>query len=379
MAPYWSEEWANPSAIYKAGVRARAAIEHARTELARILRVRAHDIVFTSGGTESNNLALWGVIEARVAAGYAYTDIEVITTRMEHPSILGVLSRFEHKGVHITYVDVNEEGCIDEHDLAAKLTEKTVLVTFAYANSEVGVVQEVKHVTRLVKKYNQAHGTAILVHLDASQAPLWLSCEMDMLAVDLMTLDAGKCYGPKGVGVLAYRHGVILAPFLIGGDQENGLRAGTENVALVVGCVAALVRAQASWRSRSEAVAVLRDRTIALLEAAIPACILNGSRTKRIANNINISLPGFDTEYAVITLDAAGIAASTKSACGGKKGNGSEVVRTLTRDEARAHATLRFTLGEETTIDDLETLVHVLKNHLEKMERFQKTLVQAKV
>ncbi len=379
MAPYWSEEWANPSAIYKAGVRARGAIEDARTALSRVLHVRAHDIVFTSGGTESNNLALWGVIEACVASGRAYSDIEVITTHTEHPSILGVLAMFARKGVRIVYVEVNEEGCINEQDLAAKCSEKTVLVTFAYANSEIGVVQEVKRITRTVKKYNQAHGTTILVHLDASQAPLWLSCEMDMLAVDLMTLDAGKCYGPKGVGVLARRHGITLSPYMFGGDQEQGLRAGTENTALIVGCVAALVRAQGAWRSRSEAVASLRDRMMQFLESRISGIVVNGSRTARLANNINISIPDIDTEFAVIALDAAGIAASTKSACGGKKGNGSAVVRAMTHDEGRARATLRFTLGEETVMSDIERVVDVLAHHVEKMRRFNTTLVQPKV
>ncbi len=364
MGPYFSDVWANPSAIYREGVIARNVIEDARGELARTLRVRASDITFTSGGTESNNLALIGLVEALHQEGRPYEEMEIISTRIEHPSILQTLIFLGKKGVRITFVPVMEDGMIDTHALENLLNSKTVLVTFAYANSEVGVVQDVKKNSRMIRMCNEKQDTKIYTHVDASQAPLWLSCELDMLGVDMMTLDAGKCYGPKGVGVLAHRHWVKLNPIMHGGGQEGGLRSGTENTALVVGCVRAIVRAQAEYKSRSLAVAKLRDYGIVLLLHEIPHAVVNGSRESRIANNINISIPGLDTEYATIWLDAKGIAVSTKSACGAKESTGSNVVREMTHDEVRATSTLRLTLGEETIKSHIDKAVQALKEHI---------------
>ena len=368
MLPYFSDEWANPSAFYKEGVKARQVIEDSRTKLARTLRVRASDVIFTSGGTESNNLALIGVVEALLETGRPYSEMEIISTRIEHPSILKTLIYLEKRGVIIKYAPIDSEGKIIIPEFEKLLSTKTVLVTFAYANSEIGVVQEVKKITRKVRAWNESNEAKIVIHLDASQAPLWLSCEMDMLGVDLMTLDSGKCYGPKGVGVLAKRHGVSVNPILHGGEQEGGFRAGTENTALIVGCVDALVRAQENYETRTEATTLLREYFFELLVHQIPEIIINGSCDSRIANNVNISLPGFDTEYAVIWLDAKGIAASTKSACGTSGEAGSSVVREMTHDESRALSTLRFTLGEETIKSDIEHTIKILKEFKELMQ-----------
>ena len=364
MCPYWSVMWANPSAIYKEGVEAKKVIEASRTELARVLRVRPLDITFTSGGTESNNLALIGLVEALYTKGRAYTDMEIVTTQIEHPSILETLTYLEVRGVVVTFVPVDEEGNIRTDELEVLLNTHTILVTFSYVNSEVGVVQDVKKITRMVRAWNETHRSHILSHIDASQAPLWLPCALDMLGVDMMTLDAGKCYGPKSAGVLVHRHWVTLVPLIHGGGQENGLRSGTENTALIVGCVRAIVEAQEGHVSRSEATASLRDTFFTLLAKEIPQAVVNGSRNSRVANNINISIPQLDTEYAVIWLDSKGVVASTKSACGAKESNGSKVVREMTQDETRALSTLRFTLGEETSLRDITYAVSILKGHI---------------
>lgn len=374
MMPYFSDIWANPSALHKGALRARTAIESARGEIARILKIRPHGIIFTSGGTESNNHALLGLVEKLHEAGRAYEEIEIITTHIEHPSILEMCDVLARRGVGIHMVAVTETGKIALKHLESLLSPRTVLVTCAYVNSEIGVVQDVKRITRAVRAYTTEHKTNILVHLDASQAPLWLSCEMDMLGVDMMTLDSGKCYGPKGVGVLALRHGVTLAPVLYGGGQERGLRSGTENTALIVGCSTALVRAQATWKSRADNVILLRDFMIDELLTRIPGAVLNGSPTDRVSNNVNISIPGIDTEFAVITLDAHGISASTKSACGASDSGGSSVVRTITGDDARATSTIRFTLGETTTKDELKKAITVLSTHIYSMRAFVETL-----
>jgi cysteine desulfurase len=254
------------------------------------------------------------------------------------------------------------------------LSTKTVLVTCAYVNSEIGTVEDVKRVTRVVRAHNKENGTNTRVHLDAAQAPLWLPCEMDMLGVDLISFDSGKCYGPKGVGVLAFRHGIKLSPVLFGGGQEGGLRSGTENTPLIVGCTEALVRAQVTWEVRALRVRTLRDRMLDLLLRTISGVVVNGSRADRVANNVNVSIPGIDAEYAVITLDHHGIAASTKSACGVGDATGSAVVRELTHDDARARSTIRFTLGEETTDSDIEAAVRVLNTHVTDTRAFTTTV-----
>jgi cysteine desulfurase len=364
MRPYWSEKWANPSAIYREGMDARNVIESCRAELGRLLHVRASDITFTSGGTESNNLAILGLTEALRKKGKAYSDMEIISTRIEHPSILGTIEHLETLGVVVKYVPVDREGKIILEKLNTLFTPHTIVCTFAYANSEIGVVQDVKKITRLIRAWNETHKGSIRTHLDASQAPLWLPCMLDQLGVDLMTLDAGKCYGPKGAGVLVKRHWVDLTSYVHGGKQEHGLRPGTESAALIVGCTKALVRAQSLYAQRSERIKKLRDRFIDLLTERISGTVLNGSRTMRIANNVNVSIPGIDTEYAVIALDAKGIAASTRSACGTGEGSGSHVVREVTHDEALALSTIRFTLGEETAEKDLTETVSALTEHL---------------
>lgn len=366
MAPFLDCSWANPSALYAEGVSAEAIIEEERLALARSLHVRSHDITFTSGGTEANNLALIGVVES-LAETCAYTDIEILTTAIEHPSVLETLEYLKKRGIVITYVPVDGEGNIDIEQFKQLLNLRVKLCTFAYVNSEVGVIQDLKKITRIVRKWNEENEGSVLVHTDACQAPLWLPCALDALGVDLMTLDAGKCYGPKGVGALVHRHWVSLRPSTHGGGQERGLRSGTESAMLMVGCVRALLWAQEGYESRSFAVAKFRDYLINLLKEKIPSAVLNGSETARVTNNVNISLPGFDTEYAVLYLDARGIAVSTKSACGGADGDGSYVVREISHDEGRALSTLRFTLGEETRESDIDYAVQVLGAYIKLM------------
>lgn len=374
MLPYFSEVYGNPSAVHGEGLEAKRVVEEARTSLARTLRVRASDVVFTSGGTESNNLAIYGTLRDLKQRGVAFSDMEIISTRIEHPSIAEVLKQVAEMGCRVKYVDVDSDGFVDRKHLAELLSAKTVLVSLAYVNSEIGVIQDVRHLSRVIKAFNKAQQTQIKFHLDACQAPLWLPIQLDALGVDLLSLDAGKCYGPKGVGVLAFTHRVALESVMLGGSQEKGLRAGTENVPLIVGCSKAIELAQAGYEERSAAIAALRDHFIAELTKNIPDCTLNGSVEARVANNINLSIKGIDTEFAVIHLDKHGIAASTKSACSGADGGGSSVVREISGDEERARSTIRFSLGESTKQADLDRTVNILKEHVEKMREFQKTL-----
>lgn len=369
MQPYLAEKFGNPSAIHAEGQVAREAVEKAREDIARTLRVRAGDVTFTSGGTEANNLGILGTVDALHAGGRALSDMEIITTHIEHPSIMEAVRALASRGVHVQYASVNDEGRIIQKEFDALLSQKTVLVVCSYVNSEIGVIQDVKKLSRSVRKFEEVHGVRIPFLLDAAQAPLWLPCQLDALGVDMLTLDAGKCYGPKGVGVLVHRADATLVPQSFGGSQERGLRAGTENVPLVVGAAVAIVRAQEGYITRSEQVKKIQSEMFTIIAKEIPGAIVNGSREHRVPNNVNISLIGFDSEFAVVTLDAKGIAASTRSACSGADGSGSYVVREIA-DDARAASTIRFTFGEETTLAEVQKAVGVLKAYTAHMRPF---------
>lgn len=367
MMPHLEADYGNASAIHAEGVAARVVVEAARARVARTLQVRPEFVTFTSGGTESNNLAIVGAVERLSCEGRFFADMEVITTMIEHPSVLNTMKALEAKGVVVKYVAVDSEGFVNVEELQKLLSEKTALFSVAYANSEIGVVQKVHAIKKALEAAEKKFGTKILFHLDAAQAPLWLSCQMDSLGVDLLALDVSKCNGPKGVGILVRSRRVTLAPTLFGGGQESGLRPGTENTAGVVGASVALELAQKEYKARSERVIKVRDEAIAHILKEIPQAVLNGPVTDgRLANNINISIPGLDTEFATIVLDTHGFAVSTKSACAGAGGGESVVVKTISSDPVRAKSTLRISLSPETTVRDIKNVSQVLKLHIQK-------------
>jgi cysteine desulfurase len=362
MKPYWSDVYGNASSVHREGMKAKEALDIARARIARILKNRARDVVFTSGGTESNNTVINGVVARYLEEGIVPSDIEIISTKLEHPSVLKVLEAHARTGVRVVYAPVTQDGLIDTHAFSTLLNSHTRLVTFAYAQSELGVVNDVKKLSRIVRLFRQEQKTTYpYIHIDASQAPLWLPLQMDSLGVDLMTLDAGKCHGPKGVGLVASRGDVSFLPSSLGGSQEFGLRAGTENIPLVVGMAEALTIAQDGFEARASAVRGVRDYFFDALLKEFPDTVIHGSRASRIANNVNVSLRGIDGEYAVVWLDTYGVSASTKSACSGNTG-GSDAVRLLGGSDEEALGTLRFTLGEVTTKNDIDAVVLILKD-----------------
>jgi cysteine desulfurase len=362
MAPYWAEVFGNASAIHSEGVAAKRILTESRTAVARMLQVKPEGVTFTSGGTESNNLAILGVVGAARARGVAYADMEIITTKLEHPATLRAVEYLAREGVGIVYAPVDPMGNIVLREFESLLSPATQLVTVAYVNSEIGTIEDVGALGRSIAAYNREQGTAVLLHVDAAQAPLWLPCELPRLGADLLSLDAGKFGGPKGIGVLARIKGVMLETISYGGGQEAGLRPGTEPLALVVGLTTALRLAQSEWETRRGAVSALRDYFISQLQTQIPTAVLNGSVGEgRVANNVNISIPGLDSEFAVISLDVAGIACSTKSACSSAGGGESAVVMAISNDTAQASSTLRFTLGPDTTKTEIEHTVAVLQ------------------
>lgn len=369
MVPFFSDCFANPSAIHQEGAEAKRAIVKARQDIATTLGVRPDGIVFTSGGTESNNLALIGLVKnLHQKEGLPYDQMEILTTKLEHPSITATLPFLRDLGVVVNFIEVDSEGKITLPALNAALTPKTVLVTFAYANSEIGVIQPVHRLVRELRRFAKNQQRKIMVHVDAAQAPLWLTCRLPDLGVDLMSLDVAKCGGPKGVGLLVTHGSVSLAPLLHGGGQEAGLRPGTENVAGIVGAAIAIQLAQKTYQLRAEKVIKIRDNFFKLLNEVLPMAVVNGPQGEsRLANNINFSLPGFDTEYAVVYLDKHGVAASTKSACAGAGGGESAVVQAISGDIKRAKSTLRLSLGEETKAGDLKIVITLLQRYLTLM------------
>lgn len=367
MSPFWSENFGNAGGIHQEGVKAKQAVDEARELVARTLRVRSSDIIFTSGGTEANNLAIIGSVKSMLAANVPASEIEVISTKVEHPSVLESLKDLEKSGVIVTYAAIDEDGKIIIEEFKKILSHRTRLITIGYVNSETGVVQDLRRLTRIVHQFEKANGLSIPFHSDAAQAPRWLPCALDSLNVDMLSLDAAKCEGPKGVGILVKRPRAQIAPVLLGGSQENHLRPGTEPVPLVVGASVALSLAQKEHEQVSKSIMPLRNRFIKELEK-LPKVVLNGSREDRVANNVNISIPGLDTEFAVITLDAAGIAASTKSACSAKSSGRSHVIYTMTEDAQRSSATIRFSLSPDTSWRDLRKTINVLRVYIDKMQ-----------
>ncbi len=374
MLPYMALNFGNPGAIHQEGLKAKAAIEGARSLVAKTLGVRSEGVIFTGNGTEANNLVLIGLIKSlRRNEGIAYEDIEIVTTPLEHPSIKEALEQLKAVKVVVREVAVTAEGLVTPQALAAVLSPKTRLVTLAYVNSEIGVIQPLSKLVREVRKMERESQHKIYIHTDAAQAPLWLPCQLPALGVDVMSLDAGKCEGPKGVGMLVMHGAVPLLPLIYGGGQEGGLRPGTEAVSLVVGAAKALMLAQSKHKERAGRVAAIRDGFFKALEKTNLNLVINGPLGEsRVANNINISLLGFDTEYAVVYLDKHDIAASTKSACAGAGGGESAVVRAISDDEARAKSTLRLTLGPKTTSQDLSKTLTVLERYQVLMKTLTK-------
>ncbi len=369
MLPYLGEFFGNPSAIHQEGQAADLAVSNARIAIARTLGARPSEIYFTGSGTESNNLAILGYLKSLKSTGRSYETMEVVTTPIEHPSILSLLPTLEELGVTVRFLKVNEFGLISKESLIDSLSESTVLVTFAYANSEIGTVQPVLQLSKIIRERSSKTKNPIKIHLDAAQAPLWLSCSINQLGIDSMALDAGKCAGPKGVGVLYVHHEFKLLPIMAGGGQEENLRPGTENVAGIVGAAKAIVLAQADYDKRSQLVGPVIESAVSYLQNTLPEAVINGPvEVSRLANNLNFSLPGYDTEYAVIWLDKNGVAASTKSACAGAGSGISHVVFTCTQDASRAGSTIRFSVGEETTIGDLMFAIDTLKQFCQKMK-----------
>lgn len=364
MKPYWNTCYGNPSGIHREGVEARKAVETARSSIAQGFGVHNDEIIFTASGTESNNLAIFGVVKALERKGRALPDMHFVTSSIEHPSVLDCFKVLESKGAHISYVGVDEEGVIDPKSVRDVLTEQTVLVSIMYVNNEIGTIQPIKEIAKIIRTFKKEKGiesSQLYFHTDASQAMQYLSVDIKKLGVHLLTVDGQKIYGPKGVGVLFKARHVNLSPILIGGSQEFGMRPGTENVPLIVGFAKAFECTLRDKKSESERLQQLRDYFFELVVQHILNVQINGSRNIRISNNVNISIPGIESEFMVVALDTKGIACGSRSACIGHDGAGSYVIEALGKDDSVATSSLRFSLGRYTTKKDIIVTVRALK------------------
>lgn len=361
-----AETYGNPSSLHQEGVLARKVLETGRKSIADILCVRRDEIVFTSGGTESNNIAIFGAVNDPQKA-------HIIVSRIEHPSVLECVRELERRGAAVTYVPVDSDGLVSPKSVEDALRENTVLVSIMYANNEIGTIQPIAEIAKVIRRFREAksHSSSVichpLLHTDACQATNYLPMSVLKLGVDLMTFNASKIYGPKGVGALFVKQGVKLAPHIFGGGQERGLRSGTENVSAIAGFAEAMRVAEKMKEKESARLVKLRDFFIHEILTKIPDTVLNGSAAERLPNNVNISFLGMDAEEIVIGLDARGIAVSTGSACANIAGEGkvSHVVLALDGDRIRAMGSVRFTLGRGTKKGDIEhtvkTLLHMFR------------------
>ncbi|MEA1929703.1 MAG: cysteine desulfurase family protein [Patescibacteria group bacterium] len=372
MNAYLRSNFANPSGLHQEGVAAARELANARARVAAILGAHSDEIVFTSGGTEANNLAVFGVVEALESFGHAVSksrkpiwtwrvQMQVVTSAIEHASVLGAVRVLEGRGVKVSYLSVNREGLVNQKKLKTALNKKTKLVSIIYAHNEIGVVQPIREIAKIIRHHCKRHGTVYpYLHIDACQAPRFLDINVARLGVDLMTINAGKIYGPRGIGALYVRRGVELGAQSVGGSQEGGRRAGTENVAGAIGLAGALEICAKEREKEAKRLSKLRDQLIAGL-LKIDGVELNGPLTERLPNNVNIGVgvPNLESEQVVIELDAQGIACSTGAACSIPKRDGSYVIMALGRDEVAARNAIRFTLGREATSADVR---HVLKS-----------------
>lgn len=356
MTPFLGIEHGNPSSIYKVGQNAKSAVDRARRQIASLINVQSRRIIFTSGGSEADNMAIKGMAFSAGDKGN-----HIITSTIEHPAVLNTCRFLEHNGFIFTYLDVDEYGLVNAEDLKKAITEKTILVSIMAANNEVGTVQHIKELCDIT------HEKKVLFHTDAVQAIGKIKIDVKDTGVDMLSISAHKFHGPKGVGALYVRKGIDLEPLIHGGKQESGFRAGTENVASIVGMGKAAEMAQYSL-GKMEKVRELRNRLYQAVRSLIPGAILNGHPEERLPNTLNLTLPGMRGESIVIALDHYGIALSSGSACKSGLPEPTHVLIAMGRTEEEAHCSVRFSLSRYNTEEDITQTVAALEQVLKDKE-----------
>lgn len=345
MDRYFSKMYGNPGSMNDPGLIAKKAVDDSRESISKILKCKPNEIIFCSGGTESDNLAIRGIVKANKGK-------HIITSKIEHKAVLETCKYLEGCGYTITYLDVDRKGFVNLEDLKNKIRDDTVLVSIMYANNEVGSIQDIKEIGRICRKKN------VLFHTDACQAANYLELDVNELNVDLMTLNGSKIYGPKGIGILYKKEDVKIKPIMFGGGQEDNLRSGTENVPGIVGFAKALELVQEDRDIENNRLTNLRDKLIeGLLKMGLR---LNGGKENRLPNNVNVSVYGVEGESLLLRLNEERIYAATGSACTSKSLDPSHVLLAMGIPEEVAHGSLRFTLGRKTKEKHINKIFDVL-------------------
>ena len=361
MLPYFAEQYGNPSAVYSLGSAAKSAVNRAKRTIAAALGAKWEDIYFTAGGTESDNWALKATAEA-----YSEKGRHIITTRIEHHAILHTCEYLEKRGFDITYLEVDRDGLVSPEALEAAIRPDTILVSIMFANNEIGTVEPIAALGAVAKR----HGVPF--HTDAVQAFGQLPINVDEMNIDMLSASGHKINGPKGIGFLYIRSGLKLQAFVHGGAQERNRRAGTENVPAIVGLEAAVKRAVRTLDEKTARKLFLRDYLIRRIEEEIPYCSLNGHKTSRLPGNVNFSFRFIEGESVLIMLDMKGICASSGSACTSGSVDPSHVLLAIGRNQEEAHGSLRLTLSEENTQEELDFVVEQLKQIVQKLRDMSK-------
>jgi cysteine desulfurase len=356
MLPYFKESFGNASTLYSLGREARTAMEKARKQVASLIGARAEEVYFTSGGTESDNLAIKGTISRLKGKGN-----HIITSAIEHPAVEETCKYLEKNGYTVTYLPVGEDGIVKMEDLKESTREDTILITIMHANNEIGTIQPIKEIGALARE------KGILFHTDAVQSVGKIPVNVEDMNVDLLSISAHKLHGPKGVGALYIRKGVRIDPLFHGGGHERGVRPGTENIPGIVGLGKACQLAEENLYENMEYVASLRDQLIKGVLGSIEQSFLNGHPTKRLPNNANFRFSSIEGESLILQLDSKGINASTGSACSSNKLEPSHVLMAIGLEEVDAHGSLRISLGKENTPKDIDSSIVVIKEVVERL------------
>lgn len=352
MKPYFCDTYGNPSSTHQAGQKAKHAMDCARSAVAKIVGCVPREIIFTSGGTESNNLFIFGAAEALRKYGK-----HIVTTNIEHDSVLKPLQKLESDGFEVTYLDVGKNGIVDAKDVKKALRPDTIFITIIYANNEIGTIQPIAEIGKVVSRYRNSRPNPYF-HTDACQAAAYLDLSVEALGVDAMTVNSGKIYGPKGAGMLFVKNGTDIALQILGGGQEYRRRAGTENVPSIIGFAEALKLVQQDKRSETKRLLKLRDKLINGIKKNIPDTRLNGDWEKRLPNNINISFRGLESGTILLRLDMLGIAVSAGSACNSVLVEPPHVLSALGISDDWIRGAIRFSLGHGNTEKEID---YVLK------------------
>jgi cysteine desulfurase len=366
MEPYFSEKFGNAGAMHQWGQEAQAAVDTSRQKIADFFACEFDEIIFTGSATESNNLAIRGAVwgsdpQRGVRPPFASGRPHIISSSIEHKSVLETCRDLERRGeAEVTYLPVTKDGFVGPEDVAAAIKENTVLVSIMYVNNEIGTIQPISDIAKAIRRSCIPHTPYPILHTDAVQAPNYLDCNVENLGVDLLTFSGHKIYGPKGIGGLCVRKNTPIAPLITGGNQEGGLRSGTENVPYIVGFGKAVEISLKMREKESSRLSKLCDYFIGRVLEKIPNAKLNGSRENRIANNANFLFRGHPANNLLIALDQAGISASSGSTCTIKTVSPSEVLIAIGRSEEESKQSVRFTLGRGTTKKDIDYTVAVL-------------------